>query len=353
MAPGTVPHRFFLATHTSPQRGCGLQKGRQTMLSKILGERCLCSRRQMLKTAGALAVGAAFADTLTTASDAETQRMQPGIFLDVFHRPNVEARFDAVKAVGLKHVQVAMTSVGLDLMPDRIPQEAAERLRRAATSRGITITAVQGTFNMGHPDAKERAVGLRQLRVLAEACPTMGIPMIHICTGTRNLGSIWSGHPDNQTPEAWRDMADCVRQATKIAEQCNVVLGFEPEVGNIVGSAEDSRKIMDAIGSPNLKVAIDGANVFHKGELARMDEVLDRTFELIGKDIVMAHAKDLDHDGDGGNLPVGHGKLDYDRYLSLLKKYGFHGPLLMHSLNESHVPGCVEFLRTKLAKIYA
>jgi sugar phosphate isomerase/epimerase len=82
-----------------------------------------------------------------------------------------------------------------------------------------------------------------------------------------------------------------------------------------------------------------------------MEEVLDRAFELLGKDIVMAHAKDLSHDGAAGDLPAGHGKLDYDRYLSLLHKYGFRGPLLLHSLSESQVPECVKFLRDKLAKI--
>ena len=98
-------------------------------------------------------------------------------------------------------------------------------------------------------------------------------------------------------------------------------------------------------------MAIDGANLFHTGELARMGEILDHAFELIGKDIAMAHAKDVIRDGDAGDLPAGHGKLDYDRYLSLLHKYGFKGPIILHSLSEAQVPGCVKFLREKLAKV--
>jgi sugar phosphate isomerase/epimerase len=65
----------------------------------------------------------------------------------------------------------------------------------------------------------------------------------------------------------------------------------------------------------------------------------------------MAHAKDLSYDGDAGDLPAGQGKLDYDRYLSLLHKYGFRGPFLMHSLNESQTPGRVKFSRGKLARM--
>ncbi len=63
-----------------------------------------------------------------------------------------------------------------------------------------------------------------------------------------------------------------------------------------------------------------------------MSEILDEAFTLVGKDIVLAHAKDLDRDGDAGHLPAGQGKLDYGRYLSLLHTYGYHGPLLLHGL---------------------
>ena len=87
------------------------------------------------------------------------------------------------------------------------------------------------------------------------------------------------------------------------------------------------------------------------GELPRMREMLDEVFALVGKDIVMAHAKDLDHDGDAGHKAAGEGKLDYDRFLSLLHTCGFKGPLLLHGLSEAQVPRCVAFLREKLARV--
>ena len=93
---------------------------------------------------------------------------------------------------------------------------------------------------------------------------------------------------------------------------------------------------------------MDAANLFHAGELPRMKEILDEAFALVGKDVVLAHAKDLDHDGDAGHKAAGQGKLDYDRYLSLLHRYQFPGPLLLHGLSESQVPGCVAFLREKI-----
>jgi len=160
---------------------------------------------------------------------------------------------------------------------------------------------------------------------------------------------MWRRHPVNDAPEAWRDMAACVREAAEIARQTRVVLAFEPEVNNVVDSAQKARRLLDEIVSPYLKVTIDPANLFHAGELPRMREILDEAFALVGKDIALAHAKDLDHDGDAGHLAAGQGKLDYDRYLSLLRTHRFQGPLLLHGLRAAQVPGCVAFLRRKLA----
>jgi sugar phosphate isomerase/epimerase len=96
---------------------------------------------------------------------------------------------------------------------------------------------------------------------------------------------------------------------------------------------------------------MDPANLFHAGELPRMKEILDEAFELIGKDVVLAHAKDLDHDGDAGHKAAGDGKLDYQRYVSLLHGTRFPGPLLLHGLSEAQVPVCVAFLRDKIARL--
>ena len=327
------------------------------------------TRREVLRSAGALAAGAAAA--LAGQAAARVQPAEPppppagkpespkapaiqiGVLLGTFTGPTLESRLDAVKAAGLDCVQLSMDCAGLPMMPDAIPPELPARARREAASRGITIASLQGTFNMCHPDPEQRRTGLRRLRALAAACRELGTSKIHLCTGTRDRENMWGRHPDNGTPEAWRDMAACVREAVEIAREANVVLAFEPEVNNVVDSAEKARRLLDETGSERLKVTLDAANLFHAGELARMDRILDRAFELLAKDIVLAHAKDLDHDGDAGHLPAGKGRLDYDRYLSLLHAAGFKGPILLHSLSGAQVAGCAAFLREKMARLTA
>jgi sugar phosphate isomerase/epimerase len=295
----------------------------------------MTNRREFLAIAGAMMAHAA-----------KPSRPQIGILLNTTYTTGtLEERLDQAKAHGIECVQVSMSCVGLQDMPDEIPVDIPRKFVKEAKARGLRIASISGTFNMCHPDPEQRRAGLRRLRVLAESFP--GMP-IHICTGTRNPTSMWRKHPDNVTPEAWRDMAACVRDAAAIAGQTKNVLAFEPEVNNIVDSAQKARRILDETGSRFLKVTIDPANLFPAGTLPRMKEILDEAFALVGKDIALAHAKDLDRDGDAGHKAAGEGLLDYVHYLRLLRANRFQGPLLLHGLSKAQVPGCVAFLRAKI-----
>jgi sugar phosphate isomerase/epimerase len=115
----------------------------------------------------------------------------------------------------------------------------------------------------------------------------------------------------------------------------------------VVDSARKARRIIDEIGSPYLKVTIDGANIFHAGELPRMRDILEEAFALLGPYIALAHAKDLDHDGEAGHQPAGRGLLDYALYLTLLQRSGFDGGVILHGLAEADVDSCAAFVRGK------
>src|SRR5205085_9742453 len=112
----------------------------------------------------------------------------------------------------------------------------------------------------------------------------------------------------------------------------DVLPAFEPEVSNVVDSAVKARRLLDEVGSPRLKVVLDGANIFHAGELPQMERILREAVALLGPDIALAHAKDLSRDGEAGHEAAGHGLLDYDLYLSLLASAGYAGPLILHGL---------------------
>jgi sugar phosphate isomerase/epimerase len=276
--------------------------------------------------------------------------MQIGIFAKTFVRPTLRETLEAVKAHRLDCVQFNMACVGLPTLPAQIDPRLADHIRGEMVKREISMAAISGTFNMIDPDLEKRREGLRRLGVLASACRRLGSSVITLCTGSRDPGNMWRRHPDNDSPQAWKDLVTAMRQALRIAEENDITLAFEPEVANVVDSAQKGRRLLKEMQSPRLKVVMDGANLFHAGELPRMREILDEAFKLLGEHLVIAHAKDLSHDGEAGHEAAGTGLLDYDYYLSHLRAVGFDGPLILHSLEEAQVPECVAFLRRKLGQ---
>lgn len=276
--------------------------------------------------------------------------MQLGIFAKTFARPTVEEVFDAVAAHRLECVQFNFACAALPSLPEEVELGVLERIRGGAVARKVSLSAISGTCNLIHPDSAQRSDGLQRLRVIISACGYLGTNIVTLCTGTRDPEDMWRFHPDNSTPEAWRDLRTSLDEVLEVAELHDVILGLEPEPSNVIDSASKARQLLDEVQSPNLRIVLDAANLIRPGGLDHMNRTLEDAFEILGNDIVLAHAKELDSDGRAGGLTLGAGVLDWDRYLELLRQAKFGGALVMHGFEESELQESVAFLRDKLAQ---
>ena len=257
--------------------------------------------------------------------------MRLGIFAKTFPGSDPETVLAGVANAGFGLAQYNMACSGLDPLPDAIPEDVTTAIRAASAAAGVGIAAVSGTFNMIHPDPAVRADGLRRLAVLIAAAPAMGTRLVTLCTGTRDPADMWRAHPDNATPEAWRDLVASMETAVAVAEANGVDLGIEPELANVVSSAEAARRLIDEMQSPRLRIVLDAANLFETASLAEQRDIVTRAVDLLADRIVMAHAKDRAANGDF--VAAGQGVLDYPHYLAALRRAGFDGPLVAHGLD--------------------
>jgi sugar phosphate isomerase/epimerase len=273
-----------------------------------------------------------------------------GIFAKTFSRPTPEENLDAVRAYGLGVVQYNLVCAGLPSLPERIESRLAQQIGAAAASRGISIAAVSGTFNMIDPVRERREVGMRRLDQLAGVCSLLGTKIITLCTGTRDPDDMWRGHPANGGRDAWADLLAAMEQVLVIAQEHDLWLAIEPETANVVDSPALARRLLDELRSPHLKIIIDPANLFHVEDLPRQRTILEAAFDLLGPDIVLAHAKDVRIAGNTvRHVTAGTGVLDYEHYLTLLRHIPV--PLIMHGLAETEVEGALAFLRGAVAAV--
>jgi sugar phosphate isomerase/epimerase len=272
--------------------------------------------------------------------------MRLGIFAKTFIRSSLGEALDAVTAHGIEAIQFNMAVAGGPSLPPEIPIAVCDEVRAGIDARGLTMSAVSGTYNMAHPDPGARADGHARLAALIAAAPRLGTRVVTLCTGSRDAGDMWRAHPGNSTPEARKDSLEQIAAALTVAERHDVVLAFEPEHNNVVGDAAAGRRLLDELRSEHLRVVVDAANLIRPGELDRQRETLQDAFELLGDALVLAHAKDVREDGTV--VAAGGGGLDYELYVRLLREAGFDGPLLLHGLTEEQVPAAAGFVREHL-----
>ena len=271
--------------------------------------------------------------------------MKIGIFAKTFAAIGAEPNLEAVRAAGYEAAQFNFACLGLAPMPDVLPPDVISEVARASAVTGIAIAAISGTYNMIHPDVRVRDAGVKRLELIIASARAMGTGLVTLCTGTRDPLDQWRAHPDNGSPEAWRDLTREMSRAAAIAERHGVDLGIEPELANVVSSAPLARKLIDEIGSPRLKIVLDPANLFETGSSA---SIIARATELLADRIAMAHAKD--RRVDGSFCAAGSGVVDFPAFVRGLKNAGFDGPLITHGLSEAEAPAVARFLRGVVAE---
>lgn len=268
--------------------------------------------------------------------------MQLGIFVKTFPGSDPQDVLAAVRDSGFATAQFNLACAGLPSMPDAVPPETISAIRQASIGTGVSLCALSGTYNMAHPDRLVRDTGLRQLRTVIETAVALGIPLVTLCTGTRNAWDQWAHHPDNSDPSAWADMAAEIAKALDLAEQHGVDLGIEPEQANVVTSAADAMRLIAEMRSERLRIVLDPANLFEQADRSQAAGIVARAIETAAGHIAMAHAKD--RHADGRFATAGQGVVDFPAFVAGLRATGFDGPLVTHGLAAAEAPGVAQFL---------
>jgi sugar phosphate isomerase/epimerase len=271
--------------------------------------------------------------------------MRIGVFAKTFPGSEPAGVLAQAATAGFEGVQYNMACSGLAAMPDEISDAVTRAVAEAAVKTGQQIFAVSGTYNMIHPNPAVRRAGERRLEVIAAACRKIGTSLVTLCTGTRDAEDQWRHHPDNGSAEAWRDLLSSFEVAIAIASRHDVQLGIEPELANVVNSAEAARRLINEMKSDRLRIVLDPANLAEEAEDSKRRRIIAQAVDVLGDRIAMAHAKD--RAADGRVATAGKGVVDFRHFLAALNAAGFDGPLVAHGFDAAEAAGVSAFLRTQ------
>ncbi|RUT97545.1 sugar phosphate isomerase/epimerase, partial [Mesorhizobium sp. USDA-HM6] len=269
--------------------------------------------------------------------------MQIGVFAKTFPGSEPAGVLAAVREAGYAVTQFNLACAGLPSMPDEVPDEAIHAIGAAAKASCVGLVALSGTYNMAHPDSRVRDDGLRRLAVVIATAARLSIPLVTLCTGTRNAEDQWAHHPDNADPSAWADMAREMEKALRLAERHGIDLGIEPEQANIVTSADDAVRLIAEMGSKRLRIVLDPANLFEQANAEEARAIVTAAVERTAGHVSLAHGKD--RFAGGRFATAGQGVVDFVDFIARLKATGFDGPLVTHGLSAEEAPDVARFLK--------
>lgn len=268
-----------------------------------------------------------------------------GIFAKTFPSRTAAEALQAARAAGFDCVQFSLACCGLPAMPDTLDDATAAGVARAASESDVAVAALSGIYNMIHPDAAVRRRGLTRLARLLAQAQAIGTRLVTLCAGSCDPHDPWHHHPGNEGPEAWSLLLAEMDQAAALADQFDVDLGIEPDLGTVVSSALHASHLLEDIRSEHLRIVLDPAGIVPSAQ-AEQDRVFAEAFDLLGDRIALLHARD--RDTAGATVAPGQGMIDFPLFLQHLRDAALRAPIIAQGLAPHEAPGVAAFLRAQL-----
>lgn len=281
------------------------------------------------------------------------KNLKLGIMSGVYAGFPVEEAARKIKEDGFSNVVLEgrFADVGFDAAkPD---WDAVKKMTTALDKQGIRVSGLFGYYNVINPVPEHRQRGEQRMECLIKNWKRFGCPIVSTETGTFNTQSEFDSHPDNYTERGYAACRDAFARLAKMAEKNGAIVAIEVYWKNVIDSIERTERLFKDVSSPALKLTMDPCNYYRKDDLAKMQPMLDDMFKRVGKQTVLAHAKDVKATaGADTDLPAaGLGVLDYPLYLRHLAELDRPLDLVIEHLAIQDVARAHDFVKSQFDKV--
>ena len=276
---------------------------------------------------------------------------------DVAYAP-LEELIPNIHAQGFHCMHIALSKSIKEFKPgvETMTPGLAMYIKELCTENKVDVAVLGCYLNLCNPNPEKHKEIVEKYKAHIRFASILGCGVVGTETGA--VIEEYKYEPANHSEEALQCFIDNLRPIVKYAEQFGVIVAIEPVWKHIVYTVERARKVLDAIDSPNLQIIFDPVNLLCVDNLAQQDEIIEKAFELLLKDIAVVHCKDYIVEGSelksvaagtGKGNPVTGGGLNYPL---LLKKIKEHKPYV-HCTLENTVPENAVATREFMERTYA
>lgn len=177
--------------------------------------------------------------------------------------------------------------------PETIADGRAGEIGRMFADAGVELVEY-GRYQttLVHPDATVRRQNVASLREAFRVARATGCPAVITGAGSLNPKGNWFPHPENFAPATVDRLIATLKEAAKAAEDSGVLLGLECHTVTPLRDAATTRRVLDAVGSPALRVHLDPVNWMTWETVYQSGAATAAMFETLGAARLLgAHSK--------------------------------------------------------------
>ncbi len=229
-------------------------------------------------------------------------------------------------------------------------------LRAALREHDAVFFEVAGYKSIIRPDVSRRQQDIAFLAKCIEAADRIGCPMVGTCTGTCDPNSYINVHPENWSEKTWKLTVQGVKQVLRDTAGMKAAIGIEAQITTNIGRPKDHKRLMDDVGDPRCAVNLDPVNMMSLDTYYHSTELITECFDLLGEQILGAHAKDSYIVPDEQTVILrevcaGRGVMDYETYLVRLSRMKWPRTLLPEHVPADQLIEAAEYIRNVAKKV--
>ncbi len=232
------------------------------------------------------------------------------------------------KAVKEFNVDCAAMTPGMAMYMKKVFQENA-----------VDVAVLGCYLNLTTPDIGDWKRIQKEYEAHIRFASLLGCGMVGTETGAMNIE--YRPDPSNRTPEALQKLIERLKVLTSFAESMGVILGIEPVCRHIMWNIEQTRKVLDAVHSPNLRVIFDPVNLLDLENYEKQNDVINEAFRELKQEIDVVHIKDFRREGNQlitKPIALGEGLLNLPLIISHIK---YEKPYIHILLEDSNPDNCI------------
>ena len=203
---------------------------------------------------------------------------------------------DEIDAAAVRRVRAlgfAGAALYLHDPPDSVSTERAREIGRLCAAEGVELVEYgQYQVTLVDPDHAVREANVATLREACRVAAALGCPAVITGDGSLHPTNRWAPHPRNRAPETRDRLIAALGEAVRAAEVAGVVLALECHTVTPLYDAAMTRDVLDAVGSPALKVHLDPVNWMTFETVYDNGPAIAAMFQTLGADrIYGGHSK--------------------------------------------------------------